>query len=510
VTNTRDTLLAIKNAFANMMRGSASAIVALLLPPFLTRSMSADAFGAWSLVLQLSAYVGYLDFGIQTAIARFVAHSTERNAVEHRDRIVSTALALLSGSCGLAILGVVTLSALLPTIFHRLHSSLLFDTRAALLLVGGSLAIGLPASVFAGTFVGLQRNEVPAAIIGGSRLLSAVLVVIAVRRGGGIAAMAAVVAAVNVGSYVLQYLAYRRATSRMTPTLRISWTYISKSAAMELFDYCFSLTVWGIGMLLVTGMDLTIVGVYRFKEVAYYAVAATVVTFLGGLFAAIFGALGSTAAVVHARGDRAGLGRMVIVSTRVGMILLLATGMPLIFFAKDLLRVWVGPEYAVHGAVLLQILVAANIIRIISTPYAMAMIGSGEQRRVVLFPLLEGVTNLGFSVVLAIRFGALGVAVGTLIGAVVGLFGNLLYNMPRTSEIQLQIREYIGNSLFRPALCFVPIVISALAWRSMVTGPLRLAGALTGVLLTVVLLWKIALLAAERKKIGEMLAARLR
>ena len=41
--------------------------------------MSADSYGAWSLVLQLSAYVGYFDFGIQTAVGRFVAHA-DRNA----------------------------------------------------------------------------------------------------------------------------------------------------------------------------------------------------------------------------------------------------------------------------------------------------------------------------------------------------------------------------------------------------------------------------------------------
>ena len=70
-----------------------------------------------------------------------------------------------------------------------------------------------------------------------------------------------------------------------------------------MIDYCFSLTVWGFGLLLVTGLDLTIVGAYRFGEIGYYSVAATLVTFFNGLFGALFGAMGSPAAVLHARGD---------------------------------------------------------------------------------------------------------------------------------------------------------------------------------------------------------------
>jgi hypothetical protein len=94
VTTRREKLLIVKNASANLVRGSASAAVALVLPSFLTRSMSVDAFAAWSLVLQLSAYVGYLDLGIQTAIARLVGlgllggirlRSFSRNPTAHAD-----------------------------------------------------------------------------------------------------------------------------------------------------------------------------------------------------------------------------------------------------------------------------------------------------------------------------------------------------------------------------------------------------------------------------------------
>ena len=497
----RERLVVVKNSFANVVRGGASALVALLLPAFLTRFMSPIAYGAWALVLQLSAYVGYLDFGIQTAVGRFVAHANELHDTEYRDRMISTSLAILTLSVSLAFLGILALTALLPTLFHQLPLAFLHDIRLALLLVGGSLAIGLPASIFNGVFVGMQRHEIPAVIVGTSRLVGAILVVLVVRHGGGLAAMGAVMAAANVTSYAFQYWIYRR----IAPGMKLATGLVSKSAAAELVEYCLSLTVWSAALLLVTGLDLTIVGMYRFREVAYYAVAATVVTFIGGLYNAIFSPLVPAAAVMHARADDQGLGRMVVLTTRYGMFLLLITGVPVIFGATPLLALWVGPTYALHARLLVQVLVVANIIRLSATSYVVAMIGSGEQRLVIMTPLLEGITNLLLSLVGGYYWGAVGVALGTFAGAVVGVTGNLLYNMPRTKGIRFSIREYIYDSLLRPLLCSGPVLALILLWPLIPHPPsaLRIGLVISTVALTLWAFWTVGLMPSERRTVKE-------
>src|ERR1700687_562815 len=123
----RENLVLIKNAAANIIRGGAAAFVALALPPFLTRLMPADSYGAWSLVLQLSAYVGYLDFGIQTAVGRFVAQANEMRDADHRDQIVSTAFVGLTAAGVTAIGGTLGLAVLLPRIFQHVPSAMVGD-----------------------------------------------------------------------------------------------------------------------------------------------------------------------------------------------------------------------------------------------------------------------------------------------------------------------------------------------------------------------------------------------
>ena len=162
-----------KNAVANLGRGSAAAVVAVLLPPVLVRHMTPAAYAVWVLVLQTAGYVSYLNFGLQTAIGRYVAYANEKKDVEQRDSVFSTAFA---GLCCAALISLVCLAVAIlaaPVVFPSVPSPLIAPMRLALLLVGFSLAVELPASACNGVFIGMQRYEIPALTTGGGRLIAA-------------------------------------------------------------------------------------------------------------------------------------------------------------------------------------------------------------------------------------------------------------------------------------------------------------------------------------------------
>src|SRR5215467_2776597 len=184
----------VKNASANLLRLVGSGIVALLLPPLLVRMLSPETYGAWALLLQLTLYVTYLDLGIQTAVSRFIAHAHELNDSEECDRTVSTAFAMLLLAAVLGIVLTIALSWKLSDVFHGMPHELYRPARIALVLMGCSLAIGLPVSVISSLFMGIQRNEIPAAIAVTNKFAMAVFVVSVVIQHWGLAAMGAAVA----------------------------------------------------------------------------------------------------------------------------------------------------------------------------------------------------------------------------------------------------------------------------------------------------------------------------
>jgi len=497
--NDKEILSLAKNAVANVARGCATAVVAVLLPPFLTRLMPVERYAAWVIVLQLSAYVAYLDFGIQTAIGRFVANANERGDPQYRDSIVSTAFATLTLAAAVAILAAGFAGFHLSQIFPKMPAPLVGEARNTLWIVAGTLALGLPGSAFNGVFVGLHRMEIPALTVGLSRIVGGILVVVAARSHADLVRMGAVMAAVNLASYAAQYLIYRRLAS----DLRASFRLVSRNSARILFDYCFSLVIWQFAMLLVTGLDLTLVGIFDFKAAGYYAVAASLIVFIAGLQNAIFGALIPSTAVLQARGDARELGRLTVATTRYGVLLLLLTGLPLIVAAGPILTLWVGPAYAAKGALVLKVLVAANIIRLSATPYVMTLIGAGQQRLVTVTPLVEGFTNLLVSVAAGFYFGAVGVALGTLVGSVVGVCGNYFYNMPRTTDLKFRRVDYFCDALLRPLACATPLLLFAVVSHLQADAglPEKMIWVAAAFITTLFCMWRWGLHDGERSKL---------
>jgi O-antigen/teichoic acid export membrane protein len=448
-------LTLVKNAFANLCRGGAAALVTLLLPPFLTRILSKDVYGTWLLILQLSTYVSFLDFGVQTAVGRYVAHCNELGDTKQRDSIVSTALAILTALGLLAMVGIAILSWQLPHVFKDMPVELQQDSQLALLFVGSSLAIALPLNTFGGIFIGLQRYDIPAWIIGSSKIIGAVFVVLVAKSTNSIVWMAIVLAITNIATYLWMFLAYKI----LSVSVNISHKFVTTGSTKELLDYCSALFIWSIGMLLISGLDTTIVGYFDYKSVGYYSVASSIVIFVGGIQSSAFSSL-MPAAAASANKDPKILGKLLISTTRISVLTSTTFGLTLFIFGREILTRWIGIDYANNSILILQFLVVANVIRSSLIPYSMLLIGTGEQRLVKKSPLIEGGVNLLVSIIATYLVGAYGVAIGTIVGSITLWLMCIFDNMPRTSKIHFDRKKFINQALLRPiASIAIPTII---------------------------------------------------
>jgi O-antigen/teichoic acid export membrane protein len=493
----------VKNASANLIRLAGSGIVALLLPPLLARMLPKETFGTWALLLHLTLYVSYFDLGMQTAVARFVAHADELNDAHQRNGIVSTAFVALAFAALASCLAIVVVSWNIPALFPQMPLALVRPGQMALLLMGTSLAVGLPMSVISSIFVGMQRNEIASFISIANKFVMAALVVFAVEKRWGIVAMAAAVALANLVSYVGSFAAWRLWASQVSIRVRLA----SRRWGREIATYSAGLLVWTSGMLLVSGLDLTIVGAFDYRAIADYAIAAALTNFLAQAQGAMIVALLPASSALSARGDTHKLGQLLVSSTRYGTLMLLIMVVPLIVWSEPAIRLWAGSGYVQHSARILQILLVANFIRLCALPYATMLLGTGQQNRVILSPIAEGITNLAASILGAYFFGAIGVALGTLVGSVVSLGFHLFYNMPRTALVAINRPLLVRDGLLRPTICGLPL-ISLLAVRPLIasvavqTQASLFVGATLG---TFLLFWNFGLVGSERRRVAQAL-----
>lgn len=444
----------LKNALANVVSGASSALVALSLPFALSRSLSKGEFGAWALALQIASYTAFFGFGIQTAVGRFIAVSQEKSDFRYGFSILSSAFFVLCVMALVATSFSIAGALTLPHFFPAWPQDLLRAGSQALLVIGPSLAIGLPLTAINGYFVGLQRNDIPAATIGFSRLFLVIAVVAAAYSTKNLYAMAAAYAVVNLITYAVQWEIFRRVAGKGS----LSISAVTRSTLTALGGYCASLTVWSVAMLMVNGLSTLLVGRFEFSATALFSSSQNMITVLAGIQQALFSPILAVASGMFARNARNELDGLFIRSSRLSLLLLLLVGSAAALASGPIMRVWLGPSYVHEGHSVLQLLILANIVRLSLTPYALLLLATGQHRLCLASALGEGLVNLSVSIVAGQHFGAIGVALGTLVGGCFGVGMHYFYNMPRTQAVCLDRRTWLLRSIIKSLSCFLPII----------------------------------------------------
>jgi O-antigen/teichoic acid export membrane protein len=203
-------------------------------------------------------------------------------------------------------------------------------------------------------------------------------------------------------------------------------------------------------------------------------------TLMSGLLFAIINVIMPHAATLHAREKAEAMGRLVITSTRISVLLLVLTGVPMFIYAGPIIHLWIGQRYVASGAPLLAVLIFANIIRLIGQPYAIIIVAAGQQNYIKVSPLSEGVSNFIASIVLGSFFGGIGVALGTLFGSIVSVASHLWYSMPRTkSVIKFSRRDFVVSGVLSPLVWTCPLLATAVAsWGGIEIRPFVFAAVL--------------------------------
>jgi len=334
------------------------------------------------------------------------------------------------------------------------------DVRIGLVLVGTSLSIGLFFSVFSAIFIGLQRYDVPVAISVLNRLLFTAVVCATVYLHCSLAVMGAAVALVNVTTALMQFVAWRALASR----IRVRLPGVPIAILKQMVAYCSVLAIWSAGMLCVSGLDITIVGRYDFSQTAFYSIATLPTTFILAILSAALGPLMPTASALSTHRSPVEMGQLLTRTTRYSTIILQLTGLPLLVGSYPILRLWVGPDYALHATYYLRILMLASILRNLCGPYATMIVATARQNIATAAAVAEAIVNLTSSILLARRYGAIGVAFGTLLGSFVSLGMHFGFSMRFSKNLAVSRSRLFLEGIARPFAIAIPSAVLLPYW----------------------------------------------
>jgi O-antigen/teichoic acid export membrane protein len=373
---------------------------------------------------------------------------------------------------------------------------LIGDVRGGILVLGMSAVFVLPFGAFLAAFTGLQSYGFPTALATGSRILTTAGLAILLLLHGTLLQMVWLMALFNIATAFGQFLGWRRYAKKF---VGFSFRLVDHESVSRLFKYGSALSIWTLANLFVSGLDMVIVGHYDFRNTGYYSIAASASNFMVLVVNSLFSPLLPAVSSLQSARTPQQLGGILIKATRYCVLLLCLIGLPLMIGPYSLLKLWVGHDYATRSALFLQILVLGNVIRQLGNPYALVLLATGQQHLATVAAVAEALVNLSLSIYLVQRFGAVGVAIGTLVGAFVSVGLHLTVSMKLTrSMISMSRRRFVLTGLLRPLLCVIPSTLLIVLWKESGMPPIGIPMILISFLATAAIGWLVALTNTER------------
>ncbi len=390
-----------------------AALSALVTMPLIVHHLGDRTYGFWALA---SAFIGYyelLDLGLTSAISQYICIAIGRQDKEECHAVFNTALRIMS-LVGVAALAVTAVIAFVTPWFCKTASEASVF-RSVIIILGANAAFVFPTRVYSGLLEAELRFDIQAGI----NLLSLVLrtagTIWAMYSGLGLLALAWVFfVAQGLGMALQVYFAHRAVSWARISSGSLSWT-----RTKEFFSYSAFTSGASLADLLRFQVDALVISSFvGLGAVTHYRIASVFAKYFMDTLLAIVRLFQPIFSRLFGAGDRKGLDKAFYFATKIGLCASVFICFASIAWGKPFIVRWMGPGYKDAYWPMVVLLIAV-FLDVCQTPSITLLYAIFKHRYYMYTNLAEGILNLIVSLILVRPLGILGVALGTLIAAVV-------------------------------------------------------------------------------------------
>jgi len=377
--------LITRNWLLNLLGQGIPLFLGLLTIPWLLRYLGIERFGILSIAWAVLGYVGQFDLGLGRATTKFVAECLGRGDIEKLPALIWTSVFSQLVFGGLAAFLLLALTPALSNHILKISSVHLLEMKMVLLILAGSIPLVIATNSLRGVleadqqFTLINYIKIPANI--SVFLLPVLGIPLAIGLPG--------IVLLLVLSRLATVLAYLLACFRIFPSLR-QRIALDLSLLRIMFAYGSWVTVSNLISPLLTYVDRFFIGaIISMAAVGYYTAPYEIVTKIWLLPSSLLATVFPAFSALQARESGERMEELYVRSVK--SILITAGPVLLILaaFARQILGVWLGPQFASRSASTLQILALGVFINCISfVPFGMLQ-GLGRPDLTAKFHMVE-------------------------------------------------------------------------------------------------------------------------
>lgn len=388
-----------------------SVLVAFVMSPIIIRSLGDVNYGIWSLMTSISGYLTLLDLGIGSAVTRYVSRSLKTGEDRFTQQIFNSALALYL-VIGCAVLLVSPLIGWGAAHLIREKEVANATVIHLAMVICADVAIFLVGAAYRGLFQGVQRYDLVNAVTIGVSLLRAVVFFFLLKSGFGLIALGYVIV---VGDILA--LAGYISLVRFTPlTLRYSLQSVHREDVDTLITYSKFTFVNMMANQVIYYSDSFVIGaMISAAAITYYSIGWSLVEYLKKFCVSFSRVLVPVFSELEAADSGDGMRRLMIAGGKASLFLSLPFCLALLLIGDQFIALWIGPSYVEKAYLILVLLLVPQFFEIPQQINCSLLFGVGKHKFLSYANTVSGIVNLVLSVLLALRYGVLGVAVGTAV-----------------------------------------------------------------------------------------------
>jgi O-antigen/teichoic acid export membrane protein len=440
----------LRSAGMNWLALLAGMIVTFLLSPVIVHRLGNTLYGVWSLIIATMSYLALLDMGLRGAITRYVARDLNNKDYGGVEKTIASGLALRLLTAAVIIATAAVLAIALPGLLHvpaELHRA----TSIALMIAGGTLASQMVGGVFGAVLASEHRFDVISWITILQTVLRASTVYTVLIMNRGIVAVAVCeFATVGLSTFLLLWFA-----KRQLPQVSFRLMRPERSMLNEIWRFSSGVFLINICQQVIYYTDNLVIGtVISAAAVTFYTIGGSLIEYVRQIVSSLTTTMMPLASRLDAAGDKAQLKSLLVRGAQASLLIALPISVTLAIRGKEFISIWMGAQYAPVSGTVLQILAVSTVFVAANAAGTNVLYGTSNHGKWAKYVTFEAIANLFVSILFCLKYGVIGVAVGT---AIPSLIVNL-FLLPRhlTRVTGVSLAEYYFGAWGRPLLASLP------------------------------------------------------
>lgn len=403
------------NTFSNVGTLLLKLAITFIMTPLLVLNLGRYDYGIWEMICAIIGYMGILDLGIRPAVSRFASQYIAMDNKVLLSQLYATAWFYLLAVGMLIGIFMVCWGIFFPEILAE-NSNETQRYTLLLIILGAQLMFVFPAYTVESYMEAYQEYYLKNNITIINSIIGSVLIFNLITPDNALVLLAGV----NAAGISLKYIAYIIYMQRKRTFLRVRFHYFSVVKLKELFRFSVKTAIQGISTRIENATDSLVIGaILGPAMVPIYSIPANLTNYirlitynLTHVFMPYFSAL----AVSH---EPSKIVRIYLFGSKltIGCVMIMTVGA--IGLGAPFLELWIGGEIAASAGPIILILIAFTVLPLFN-PYSSRYLTAIDRHGVLAkWSPLAAIANLVLSLILIYPLGIFGVALGSLIPALI-------------------------------------------------------------------------------------------